>query len=309
MPPRWRRLVVQDPPPTLVEPLFRILEDGGAPGAAYETIVPPFETCQRAGITPVPLQHEDQAPARQSTSARVIGYLPETTATPDQVTAIRERVAELGLPLEDSVIEETDWAEAWKRFFKPTRIGKRLLVCPSWERPNARPEDIVLELDPGQAFGTGDHPTTRMMLRLLERHIRPGGLVLDIGAGSGILAIAAAKLGARYVACCDIEHPSVHAANANFERNGVAHRTGVVLADGFGWIRAKADMILSNIISATLIRFAPAAASCLSPDGVWLLSGVILDNEAAVAQAVTAAGLTVFDRESEGPWISMAARR
>ncbi|MEP0765093.1 MAG: 50S ribosomal protein L11 methyltransferase [Fimbriimonadia bacterium] len=207
------------------------------------------------------------------------------------------------------MIEETDWSEAWKAFFRPRRIGRRLVVCPSWEQAEAGPDDIVLDLDPGQAFGTGEHPTTQMCLELLEQHIRPGDKVLDIGVGSGILSIAALKLGADRAVCCDVDPVSVAAARENLQRNGCGDKADVVLAEGIRWCRAMFDLVVSNIVSATLVRLAGDVAARSRPGGAWILSGVSRDNENGVLAACGEAGFAPVERREEGEWVALLVRR
>lgn len=235
----------------------------------------------------------------------LVAYLPDDSSSDPVISRLAARL--LPLSIVQSVIEETNWAEAWKQFFKPRRIGRRFIVCPSWETASAGPADVVLNLDPGQAFGTGEHPTTQMMLELMEEFVRPGQTVFDIGCGSGILSVAALKMGAQTVTCTDLDLPSVRATQENLARNGVHAAT--VLAEGLGCLRGRADVMLSNIISATLIRLAPEAAKHVVPSGHWLASGVIAQNADAVERAMDQAGFAVVARKSEGEWVSLAARR
>lgn len=240
---------------------------------------------------------------------RVAAYLPDDIRADDAVRHAQERLAGSGLVLSSRVIEETDWSEAWKAFFHPRRIGQRLVVCPSWEQADAGPNDIVLDLDPGQAFGTGEHPTTQMCLELLEKYVLPGNTVLDIGTGSGILAIAALKLGARRAVCCDVDPVSVAAARENLRRNGCGERGSVVRAEGVKWCRSTFDVCVSNIISATLVRLASDIVERLRPGGRWVLSGVSRDNEHGVLSACREQGLSVFERREDGEWVALAAKR
>jgi len=235
----------------------------------------------------------------------LVAYLPESTQTDRILVELRERIQPLAI--RESVIEETNWAEAWKVYFKPRRVGKRIIVCPSWEQVDVGPDEILLELDPGQAFGTGDHPTTRLMLEFAEEYVRPGDRVFDVGCGSGILSVAALKLGALHVMAVDLDLPSVLATRANLERNHV--EAGVAQAEGFSGLRGEADVVLTNIISATLVRLAPQAAAHVGPGGIWLTSGIIEANADAVRQAIAKAGLTLIEERSEGEWVAMAARR
>lgn len=208
--------------------------------------------------------------------------------------------------VEVEAVKEEDWSESWKQFFKPQRIG-RLLVRPAWEAPG---DGVAVEIviDPGQAFGTGDHPTTRMCLRLLERTLRPGMSVADIGAGSGILSIAAAKLGAGQVDAVDIDSGSVEAARNNAAANGVSMR--VHAGRGFEPLGSlRYDLVLSNLISATIIGLAPRVGEHLAEGGRWIVSGIIEANWGDVELAVRRAGFEVEELIAEGEWLAALLNR
>ncbi len=288
--PKWHEITVSFPaacPPALVEDLFEAFESGGAPGAAaYES------------------------------PSRVVTYIPDGPASRERLSDLRSAVANVQsnyhLPAEgfSSVeIEETDWAEAWKQYFKPRRIGDRFVICPTWEMDHlsSTENDILIVLDPGQAFGTGDHPTTRMMLELMESYVVPGQTVLDAGAGSGILTIAAAKLGAAKVWGSEIEHRSSQISRENITLNDC--EASVVVGDGVRWFRGQVDVVLSNIISAILIRITPDVARVLAPSGLWILSGISEPNLDDVRRAVTLAGFTIIEIKEEGEWRSLVAKR
>lgn len=218
---------------------------------------------------------------------------------------LREELLALGAKevLTREVIEQ-DWAEAWKQFFKPRRVGERLMVVPSWETYNALPDDLVLTLDPGQAFGTGDHPTTRGSLEQLEKAGCQGQRVADIGCGSGILAVAAMKLGAASVVGVDTDSPAVEATRDNAARNGV--EVEALLGTGFDELtdRPPFDLVLSNIISAALIKLAPQAAKFVRPGGKWIVSGIIQANWPDVDKAATRAGFKLVENQVEGEWVT-----
>ncbi len=199
-------------------------------------------------------------------------------------------------------VPEEDWAESWKQFFKPRRIGG-FLVRPTWEECDLSPGLIEIVLDPGQAFGTGDHPTTRMCLVLLEERGAAGLDVADIGCGSGILSVAACRLGARSVVGVDSDGPSVEAALANARRNEVAF--DVHEGKGFEpFANQTFDLVLSNIISAALIALAPEAARRVRPGGAWIVSGIIQENWGDVLKAAERCGFQLQRKETEGEWVA-----
>jgi len=210
------------------------------------------------------------------------------------------------------LVDEADWADAWKAHFPVMRIGRHLVIRPTWRRHRPAPGDVVLALDPGMAFGTGLHPTTRLCLAAVEaageRGDLDGARVLDVGCGSGILAIAAARLGAAGVLGVDVDPIAIEATVANARQNRLARR-----------IRARAgslpsgepphDVVLANLIASLLVTLAPALRDELRPGGLLLASGIFADREAEVADAFRAAGLMAGARTIEGDWVALAVRR
>lgn len=218
-------------------------------------------------------------------------------------------------PLRARTVREAAWADAWKRHFRVLRVGRRIVLRPSWRRYRPRPEDVVIELDPEQAFGTGQHATTRLCLEALEERIVAGAAVLDIGAGSGVLAIAAARLGAARVDAVDIDPEAVRATEENVARNGVAGLVRVSEGSvGEAWpfpepATHRYDLVLANL-SARLVReLARPIVAALRPAGVALVSGVIEEEEVACRDAIAAAGGRVLASRGEGDWRLLVAGR
>lgn len=231
------------------------------------------------------------------------GYLaPQDAGQADAL--IKSLLAAGATKVETKEVAETNWAETWKEFFRPWRIGRRFVVHPTWESFAAEPDDIVLVLDPGQAFGTGDHPTTRLCLGLLEDFPPQDQDVADIGCGTGILAIAAGKLGARRIDAVDVEASAVEAARENAIRNEVP----MTVERGLGFDplppRRNYDLVLSNILSSALIALAPDASQRIRPGGAWVVSGVIERNWPDVQTAAEANGFRVGEVRQEGDWIA-----
>ncbi len=217
------------------------------------------------------------------------------------------------------VVYEEDWANAWKAHFPVLRVGRRIVIRPTWRRHRREPDDIVLALDPGMAFGTGLHPTTRLCLAALESLADRGLLasgatdggparVLDVGSGSGILSIAAAKLGAREVLAVDVDPIAVDASAANARRNRLARvirsREGSA-PSGEG----PFDLVLANLIASLLITLADGLVRDLRPGGTLLASGIFENREADVVAAFEAHGLVVAHRWTEGDWVALEAHR
>jgi ribosomal protein L11 methyltransferase len=217
------------------------------------------------------------------------------------------------------VIDDADWAEAWKRHFPVLRAGRRLIIRPPWRRHRARDGEVVMVIDPGAAFGTGLHPTTRLCLAGLERwadHRRlEGRSVLDLGSGSGILGIAAARLGAASVHALDTDPVAVEATAANARRN----RLGRVLRARLGTLPVAGgafDLAVANLIASLLVELAAALHATLEPGngatasgGALLCSGIFVDREPEVRRALAAAGFHIGERSVEGEWVALEAER
>ncbi len=243
----------------------------------------------------------------------VIGYLPADDRLEGRLDALQlalRRFPDFGLaPVSDALtlrpVEEADWANAWKAFFKPFRVGRRLVVTPPWETPTLAEGDIPLVIDPGMAFGTGSHPTTQLCLMALEDWVRPGMTVADIGTGSGILAIAAAKLGAASVTASDIDPLAVRIAAGNVDVNDVRVQVQVqeALPDG------PFDLVVANILADVIIGMASQIVERVAPGGVFIASGIIDTRTADVRLAVEAEGFSPLETRELGEWVALLFRR
>jgi ribosomal protein L11 methyltransferase len=276
---------------TSVEPAFELVEEGlGA------RIDPTRPSTVRAYVPA-----RDPAAAERATAeaAEALGHL--------QAFGLRP-IGELTT----RIVHEADWAEAWKAHFPVMRVGRRIVIKPTWREHAAAPDDVVLDLDPGMAFGTGLHPTTRLCLAGIEsaadRGLLEGARVLDVGCGSGILAIAAAKLGAASVFGVDTDPIATEATLANAARNGLVDR--IAARDGsLPSGEPPHDVVLGNLIASVLIALAGPLRDELRPGGILLASGIFVDREAEVRAAFDAAGLAVTTRTVEGEWIALEAVR
>jgi ribosomal protein L11 methyltransferase len=207
---------------------------------------------------------------------------------------------------------EEDWAYSWREYFPVLHIGRRLVIQPTWREYEPDEDEIVLHLDPGLAFGTGQHPTTRLCLEALEDAVRQGVRVLDVGTGSGILAIAAAKLGADSALGLDIEPQAVQAARENAQLNDVADKVramegslnGVLATEPAGF-----DLVVANISALTICDLAAELVEALRDGGSLIASGFIVENEAAVASALTEAGLAIDRTSADGDWRAVFATK
>ena len=256
--------------------------------------------------------------AAEAGKSRITFYLPADEDGMARLGAVRIALQEFrqqntgfgSLLMTLNNLEDADWENNWKQYYKPMEIGERLLVIPEWESADTQGR-VPLILNPGLTFGTGSHATTRLCLTELEQRIHGGERVLDLGCGSGILSIAALKLGAAEAFACDIDEKCETVAYENAALNGVGRdtytvRTGDILSDralqaeiGTGY-----HVVLANIVADVIIALAPAVRPLLAPNGVFLCSGIIDDRAEEVADKLRAAGLTILETHSSEGWFS-----
>lgn len=243
---------------------------------------------------------------------RVKTYIPAEDGVLKQ--RIEEALWHLGqlYPIPDpefTVLGEADWAEAWKAHYGVLHVGQRTAIVPAWQSYDPAPGEVIIVLDPGMAFGTGTHPTTRLCLAALEELILPGMRVLDLGTGSGILSIAAAKHGAASVHAVDIDPIAVASARENVSANGV---DGVICVENGSLEQAQAtyDLVLVNILYSVILDLLDRGlADVLRPNGIVVASGVIDDQEVDIVDALAAHGIEVAERRRERDWVALVGRR
>lgn len=209
------------------------------------------------------------------------------------------------LAIDQEHVKDEDWAEEWKKYYKPFRIGTHLVVKPTWEEYTAQPDDIVIELDPGMAFGTGTHETTNMCMQLLEKHLKDGMRVMDVGTGSGILAIAAAKLGANNILAIDIDPDAVKVAIENVALNGAEQQVRVVVGDLCKSEAMPCELAVANIVADAICMLAGPMTRHLEKDGLLICSGIIREKEQQVMDAALEAGYKLHDRIEKGEWVAL----
>ena len=239
-------------------------------------------------------------------------YIDPEDNPPEAVAFLRERLAAAGIQseVEATAVREEDWANNWKKYFKPLPVGERLLICPSWETVENPEHRAVLSIDPGMAFGTGGHDTTRLVLETLERHIQPGDAFLDVGCGSGILSIAACLLGAGSALGVDIDALAVKTARENGALNGLTPpRYTVMQGDLTRDVTGTYPVIAANIVADAIIALSPAIPALLAEGGVYIVSGIIDTREADVQAALADCGFTVTERHEHGGWLCLVCRR
>jgi ribosomal protein L11 methyltransferase len=279
------------PAGTSVEPSFELVDEGL--GARVDRRKPAIVRAYVSGDDPAAAERSAAAVERDLDHLRAFELRP------------------IG-PLRTRLVDEADWAQAWKDHFPVMRVGRRLVIKPSWLRHRPVGDELILALDPGMAFGTGLHPTTRLCLQGLEaladRGALAGATVLDVGCGSGILSIAAARLGAASILGVDTDPIAVDATRANVRRNRLARRIrtrqGSVPTG-----EPPVDVVLANLIASVVIALAPDLAMALRPRGRILASGIFADRERAVVAAFGEAGLAVTGRWAEEDWVAIEAAR
>ena len=258
---------------------------------------------------------EDEVPPAENLILRA--YFPDDGDLPGKKkefeTALRHMRLLYPMPTPSyRAVREEDWAEAWKAHYQPLRIGKRLLLRPQWIAVDPAPEDIEIALDPGMAFGTGTHPTTQLCLEALETIMRPALDVLDLGCGSGILAIAAVKLGAKHVLALDIDAIALRATRENAAINGVARQIRVEqgsLETALSCGR-RFDLAVVNILARIILEMSERGlAQILKPGGSAIFSGIIDTQADEVEAGLRRAGLTTSARHQEGDWVLIETKR
>lgn len=247
--------------------------------------------------------------------AVVKGYFSEEDAIDEIIKYIKDKLEEiksLGIDIGEGKVEvekmfEEDWANNWKKYYKPSKVGEKIVVKPIWEDYEAKDGELVVELDPGMAFGTGEHETTRMCIQALEKHVKKDSTVFDVGCGSGILAIAAAKLGAKLAVGVDLDPVAVESAQENVEINKldnieILHGNLIDVIDG------KADIVVANIIAEVICILTQDVSRVIKPGGYFITSGIIHERVDMVTAKLEECGFEVETINKDGEWNCIIAR-
>ncbi len=247
------------------------------------------------------------------TVASVSVYLPEEGGVADTVSFLRDRFNALGLDakIEISGVNEEDWANSWKTYYKPIKIGERIVIVPAWEKYSPMEGEIIVRMDPGMAFGTGTHETTRLVIGLLERYVTEGASVLDVGCGSGILAICASKLGAGSCKAYDIDPVAVKVARENIKDSGLTNVTCDVsdLLRQVDKTGAPYGVICANIVADIIIRMTPDIGELMDESSVILASGIIVERSQDVISCFEENGFYIAERREENGWCALAVKK
>lgn len=246
------------------------------------------------------------------TKASVSVYIPETKNVMEAKAFIKNQLAAEGVEYAIELLgcREEDWAESWKQYYHPIKVG-RIVVVPAWEEYTPAEDEIIVTMDPGMAFGTGTHETTRLVIAMLEKYVRAGDRMLDVGTGSGILAICARKLGAAACKAYDIDPTAVKVARENIEASGVTDVTCDVsdLLRGVDLSGGKYNIVAANIVADIIIRMMPDIAKYMEEGATLIASGIICPRREEVEKCMAENGFEVFDELVENDWCALVVRK
>lgn len=294
---KWLELSVRTPP-EFVEPLSQIFYRYGHGGVAVE---------QEGGFNP----DEGETPSGDEWAV-VTTYLPmnesldERRGRIDVGVRLVAHVSDIS-PLQERVVEEEEWQNSWKEHFHVLRVSHRITICPTWREHKPQDGEHVIMLDPGMAFGTGHHPTTRMCLEQLDKLVNPGIDVLDVGCGSGVLSIAAARLGARHVFGLEIDSVAVNVAKQNVRDNGVEHTVRIVQGTlpHIDVKQSAYDIAVANISAKVVSEIGHYLVGAVNDGGKVIASGILLENKDGVIQALAQAGADLEQTLIDGDWVTL----
>ena len=247
--------------------------------------------------------------------AVVRAYFSEEDDIEDILAYIKEKIQELrefGVDIGEGTVEfektyEEDWANNWKKYYKPTLLGEKIVVKPTWEDYTAKENELVIEIDPGMAFGTGTHETTRMCIQALERYVKPETTVFDVGCGTGILAIAAAKLEAKMAVGVDLDPVAVEVAKENVKCNNLEN-IEILYGNLVDVIEGKADIVVANILAEIVCILTDDVKRVLKNGGYFISSGIIHDRVEMVKTKLENSGFEVLEVNTEGEWNCIVAK-
>ncbi|HHU70025.1 MAG TPA: 50S ribosomal protein L11 methyltransferase [Thermoanaerobacterales bacterium] len=270
-----------------------------------------------AGITGVVIEDSKECLSNEEIPedrAIVKGYLPLDNNYDNKIKDIVVSLNRLGQNNSGDIklteISEEDWAESWKKYYKPIKISEKIVIKPTWEEYQPKDKETIIKIDPGMAFGTGIHETTKMCIKALETILEGtiGNVVIDIGCGSGILSIVSAKLGASKVIGIDIDSAAVKVATENVKLNQVAEKVKIIKGNLLKGITEKGDIIVANITSDVISDFIPTVSANLKPDGLLVLSGIIKERSCEIKEVAVRNDLAVMEEYEEGEWVTLICK-
>lgn len=297
-----------------VEPVSNILHEAGASGVVIEDSED--LTKEREDLFgEIYSLDPDDFPKE---GVMVKAYLPVTSFLGETVEAVKLAITNLvtfdinigSNIVTISEVNEEDWATAWKKYYHPVKISERFTIVPTWEiYEPVSSDELIIELDPGMAFGTGTHPTTVMSLQALEKTVKAGDRVIDVGTGSGVLAIGAALLKAKEVHALDLDEVAVRSAALNVELNGVQDRITVVQGNLLDSIEKPGDVVVANILAEIIMKFTDDAFQVVKPGGYYITSGIIGAKKNDVKESLEAAGFVISDVMMMEDWVTIISKK
>ncbi|BCA84815.1 ribosomal protein L11 methyltransferase [Enterococcus saigonensis] len=311
---KWNEIKVETASEA-VEAVANILMEAGASGVAIEDSLD-AEYFQSDAFGEL-LDKENFTNLAEG-EAIVQAYFPETTFLPEILPFIKEQISKLpeyGLAIgknsvTTSEVSDQDWATAWKKYYHPVRVTRYLTIVPQWEEYDAvSPEEKIITLDPGMAFGTGTHPTTNLTLQALEMTLRGGETLLDVGTGSGVLSIASKFLGAKDVHAFDLDEVAVRSAQENMDLNPIAKDVHVSANDLLNGVEIKADVIVANILADIIIKMIPDATRLLKNEGTLIVSGIIEGKKEEVLAVLRTYGFHVAQILQQKDWFAIILKK
>ena len=248
-------------------------------------------------------------------AATVTAYFPDTDNIEEHIEYIRAKIEELktfGINIENYRVEskevrEEDWANSWKKYYKPMKIGERVVIKPIWEDYKVKNDEVVVEMDPGMAFGTGTHETTKMCIEIIQQYMKVGDRVFDIGTGSGILGITAAKLGAKEVIAGDLDPVAVDSAKINRDFNNLTNMD-VKLGNMAEVVEGKANFVIANIIADVIILILEDIEKILEPGGIFVGSGIINHMQQKVLDKMAEKSMEIIEIKNENDWRAIVCK-
>lgn len=297
-----------------VEPISNILHEAGASGVVIEDREDLFKEREDQFGEIYQLNPDDYPEEGVVMKA----YLPVTSFLGETVDGIKEAInnliiydIDLGLnAVSISEVNEEEWATAWKKYYHPVKISERFTIVPTWEHYEpVNSDELIIELDPGMAFGTGTHPTTVMCIQALEKVVQSGDKVVDVGTGSGVLSIAAALLGAAKIEALDLDEVAVKSAKLNVKLNKVHSVVNVSQNNLLDGVTEQQDVVVANILAEVIMRFTDDVASILKPGGTFISSGIIQQKKNDVKERLIASGFEIVETILMEDWVAFIAKK
>ena len=311
---KWTEVLIKVDPQA-VEAVTDILYGLGAQGVAIDEPV----DVQKLREDELYWDYIDEKLLENDTEeTKIMAYFSEEeTNLPEKIAVIREKIrnlTEFGLSIGSGTVElsnvnQEDWESAWKQYFKPVHVTDRIVVKPEWEEYSPQEGEIVIEIDPGMAFGTGTHETTSMCINQIEKNLKAGDRVIDIGSGSGILSMAAVLLGAEKATGVDLDPVAVRVALENVELNNLQDKIDILHGNLTDVIREKADIVVANIMADIILILLEDVREFIKDDGLFISSGIIQEKRAAVEARLLEKNFSIVEVETKGEWCAITAQK